>query len=312
MIGDADVLSAHTIAEQRLGRAPRPRPEGDDPLSRRSDDLVRMIKHMKDEPGVRAVHRLRTTIRRVETLLPEDAARGSVRKLRKQLGCLRRRAGKVRDVDVHLKAAATLPASLAADGRDELRAALEKSRAKREKRLAHALADERDRGIVKRLRAVVARCDAAPPVGDAATRALTQVLADFASAHRARSPLGAGNLHAFRIATKRLRYRAEALVPHPDAAGVARELERAQDAIGTWHDWLTLEERAERVFEARVSPVLAVIRARTGTELAKALKTVERVAGRLAKVRPRGGRKGVRPVTVERARVPEQRTGASA
>jgi CHAD domain-containing protein len=310
MIGDADVLSAHTIADQRIGRAPRSR-AGSDPLSRRSEDLVRMIKDVKDDPGARAVHHLRTTIRRVETLVPENLTGGAVRKLRKQLDRLRSRAGKVRDVDVHLKAVATLPAAFA-EAREKLRDALEKSRTKREKRLTRALADERDHGIVKRLRAVVARCDATQPTGAAAARALTQVMADFEAALRARSPLGAGNLHAFRIATKRLRYRAEALVPHPEAAIVERELKRAQDAIGTWHDWLTLEERAERVFEARVSPVLAAVRARTGTELAKALKTVERVAGRLAKVRPSGGRKGVRPMTAERASVPKQSAGASA
>jgi CHAD domain-containing protein len=311
MIGP-DVLSAHTISEQRLGRASRRRVGGDDPLLRRSEHLVRMIKDMKDEPGARAVHHLRTTIRRVETLLPEEADGGAVRKLRKQLDRLRGRAGKVRDVDVHLKAVRTLPASLAAEEREELRDALEKSRAKRETRLARALEAERDRGIVKRLRAVVIRSAGSQPTGVEAARALAQVLADFESAHSARSPLSDANLHEFRIATKRLRYRAEALVPNPEAAAVERELKRAQDAIGTWHDWLTLGGRAERVFDAGVSPVLAAVRARTGTELVKALKTIERVASRLAKVRPSGGRKGVHRMITEGASVPKQSAGASA
>src|SRR5437868_9129497 len=99
MSSEADGLSAHVISEERFRRAPRRRVEHDDPLLRRSEDLVRLIKDMKDEPRPRAVHLLRTTIRRIETLLAEEAPRGAARKLRKQLDRLRRRAGKVRDVD---------------------------------------------------------------------------------------------------------------------------------------------------------------------------------------------------------------------
>jgi CHAD domain-containing protein len=165
---------------------------------------------------------------------------------------------------------------------------------------------------VKRLRSVVARAAVAHPTAVEAARALAQVLADFESAHRAASPLGAATLHDFRIATKRLRYRAEVLAPNPDAALAERELKRAQDAIGAWHDWLTLGERAERVFDAGASPILAAVHARTETELGKALKTVERVARRLAKVRPSGGRKGVRHMTAGAAGVLRPSAGASA
>jgi len=312
MIGEADVLSAHTISEQRLGRAPRRPVAPDDPVLRRSEDLVRLLKEVKDDPDAGAVHHLRTTIRRIETLLPDDPTSGAERKLRRQLDRLRSRAGKVRDVDVHLKALRALPRSLGADAREELRSALEKSRTKREKRLVRALGDERDRGLVKRLRAVVARAGVVQPTGVEAARALAQVLADFASAYGAAAPLGAANLHHFRIATKRLRYRAEALASNPEAALAERALKRAQDAIGTWHDWLTLGARAERVFAAGAAPVVAAVHARTDTELGKAVQTVERVARRLAKVRPSGGRKGVRPMTATDAGAPKQSAGASA
>ncbi len=284
------------------------------PLLRRSEDLVRLIKDMTDAPSARVVHELRTTIRRVETLLPE-AASGAERKVRKHLDRLRRRAGKVRDVDVHLKALRGLPATLDAAARATLREALRKARQKREKRLVRGVANERDRGLVKRLRQVVARASGAEHAGLDPDRVVAQVLADFEQGYVAAAPLGAANLHAFRVATKRLRYRVEPLAAEPAAAVAVRELKRVQDAIGIWHDWLTLGERVERELELEVdgdaSPLRAAVRTRTERELAKALGVIERVARRLRKVRPTGARKGQRPMTAD-GHVPTHSAGASA
>ncbi len=67
----------------------------------------------------------------VETLLPDPEHAGSAeRKILKQLDRVRRRAGKVRDVDVHLKALRTLPRRLGVEARDELRDATSARRAR--------------------------------------------------------------------------------------------------------------------------------------------------------------------------------------
>jgi CHAD domain-containing protein len=313
--GDPNGLSGRTTSNERFGRPPR-RPAVPEPLLRRSEEMVRLLKELSDDPKPRAVHQLRTTIRRLETLLPDPEHAGSPeRKILKQLDRVRRRAGKVRDVDVHLKALWTLPRRLGVEAREELRADLCKARQKRLKRLTRRVGDERDRGLVKRLRQVTRTALGAGGAVDP-EHALLQVLDDFAAARRAAEPLGAANLHAFRIATKRLRYRAEVIASIPEAAAAVVEMKRLQDAIGAWHDWLTLGERAEKTLGKRLgkigTPLVEAVRARTVVQLTKAVQTTERVARRLAKLRPSRLRKGVRPVTAPVPGVPRQSAGAPA
>ncbi|MEO6029039.1 MAG: CHAD domain-containing protein [Candidatus Binatia bacterium] len=281
-----------------------------DPLAARAEELVGRIKEVAAKPKPRAVHQLRTTIRRVETLISASEAEPSraARKLQKQLDRIRQRAGKVRDADVHLTALATLARMSNPESFAEIRSALEKSRMKREKKLRRVLDDERDRGIVKRLRRVVGRAvgDVTVLVGDVA-----RVLVRFDHALTAATPLGATSLHAFRIETKRLRYLAE-VAPGPEAARAVKQLKRVQDAIGAWHDWLTLAERAARALGDEPSaPMLAVIRTRADAQLAKALTVTADVGRRLQSLRPKAQRKGVHPVTTATPVMP-QSAGASA
>ena len=98
----------------------------------------------------------------------------------------------------------------------------------------------------------------------------------------------------------------------PAAAAAVIEMKRLQDAIGAWHDWLTLGERAEKTLGKTDSPLVDAVRARTIVQLTKAVQTTERVARRLAKLRPTSLRKGVRPVTAVVPGVPRQSAGAPA
>ncbi len=307
--GDVSVPTGRTTSTERSGRPVRPPSAPRDPLAARAEELVGLIKEVAAKPKARAVHQLRTTIRRVETLIPASEAEPSraARKLQKQLDRIRKRAGKVRDADVHLMALATLARTSDAERLAEIRSALEKSREKREKKLRRVLDDERDRGIVKRLRRVVGRAVGAAPASAAADR----VLARFVDALAAATPLGAASLHAFRIETKRLRYLAE-VASGPEAARTVTQLKRVQDAIGTWHDWLTLAECAERALGAEsVTPILTVIRTRAEAQLAKALTVTADVGRRVQSLRPKAQRKGVHPVTATLPVVP-QIAGASA
>lgn len=298
--GDPNAQSGRTTSDERFGRRRR-RATAQVSLVRRSQELVRMLKGLGAVPKPREVHLLRTTIRRVETFFPDDEHAAAVeRKVQKQLDRVRRRAGKVRDVDVHLQALRSLPRVLDTAARDALAHALQKARQRRLKRLTRALADARDHGIVKRLRQVTSALSAA---ADARAvdpdRALTAILDDFARARQDAEPFDAPSLHHFRIATKRLRYRAEMLPSSTAAATAVTELKRVQDAIGSWHDWLTLGRRADDEIADRSSPLVAAMRARSETELANATRVTERVARRLERIRPTASRKGVRRMTAD-------------
>jgi CHAD domain-containing protein len=321
--GNADEASGGSTARAGNGRTVRKQ----HPLARRVHDLVGVIRDLGDEPSAHMVHELRTTIRRVETLLPAEEERSKAeRKVRKQLGRLRRKAGKLRDVDVHVKALRGVPRTVAPEARKAVRDALEKARGKRQRRLARVVGDERDRGLVKRLRRIIDHAAATPHSDADAAVVVADVLAEFDRRVRAAAPLGAGSLHQLRVATKRLRYRVEPFTPAADAEAVVRELKRVQDAIGAWHDWATLDERIVDVLSDPRGPLVAAVRARTAVELAKATRVTERVAARLRRLAASSGaahatasgqprasttvRKAVRPMTA--ATVPMSTADASA
>jgi len=301
MDGDLSVSTGRTTAEKSGRRRVRTAAPAGSALSTRAEELRRLVKEIDAKPRPRLVHHLRTTIRRLETLMPAptEAAPRVDQKVRAQLDRIRARAGKVRDIDVHLLALRGLAKGAPGEAREQLRADLRRQRAKREKRLVRAVAAERARGLLKRIRKVVRRTGVVGPQSDAdRERVLDEVLERFDRALQAATPLGAENLHAFRLQTKRLRYLAETASPHAGAAVAVAQLKRVQDAIGAWHDWLTLAERAEHVVAGKGAAELrAAVSARIDAQLAKALKVTTSVARRLSALRPTGVRRGTRPMT---------------
>ncbi len=271
-----------------------------DPLASHSENLQRLIKDVEEKPRPRAVHHLRTTIRRFETLLPEMSGSGgrAEKKLEKQLDRIRKRAGKLRDVDVQLRALRSLHRSHQGDDYSSVLRFLEKARTKRRKRLADTLGDARDRGLLKRLRRVVEQAvgvvagQAREPLG------LTHVLDRFAALTQTTGALTEGNLHEFRKDTKRVRYLAETIEAAPESKTAVAQLKRIQDAIGAWHDWLVLTALAAKILDAETSsPLLQAMQDRTATQLEKALKTTATATRRLTGLRPRSHRKAARPMT---------------
>jgi CHAD domain-containing protein len=273
-----------------------------DPLAVQAEALQGLVKSVADKPKPRDVHHLRTTIRRFETLLPErdgDAPRAE-RKLAKQLDKIRKRAGKVRDADVHLRALATIARTARGDDYDRVRRVLEKRRTKQRKRLVDTIADHRDRGLLKRLRQVVGHADAGRARASD-TDVLARVLQRFGELWPKANGLGEQNLHEFRMETKRLRYLAETAAADKDAAVAVAQLKRMQDAAGAWHDWTTLGLRAAKEVDGGGAPLLAAIAARTAAQLQKALATVQSAGRRLMALKPAAARKPARPMSPPRA-----------
>ena len=66
--------------------------------------LKKITRRVSSEPSPERVHQLRTTTRRIETLLDAVGEKPASGKLLKQLSRLRRRAGKVRDIDIQMAA----------------------------------------------------------------------------------------------------------------------------------------------------------------------------------------------------------------
>ncbi len=225
------------------------------------------------------VHQLRTTIRRVETLLATTlpTLERKEQKLLKQLDRLRRRAGKVRDLDVQIQALGSLRLESITRDRARVMAFLEKARAKRESKLLRDFQNEVDGGLHKRLRRTATRLQrefSKPAQPDAdEQRFLAAALDKFAAVVKQHPSLSEGNLHGFRMASKRVRYLAEMAGEGHRVAAVIEPLKRIQDAIGVWHDWLTLTATAESVLTpSGQAPLLAALRASTRSKYLEALR----------------------------------------
>jgi CHAD domain-containing protein len=217
-----------------------------------------------------AVHRLRTTIRRIETLAAQVEQDASLRKLLKQLAHLSKRAGKVRDIDVQRVALRTVMLESAVTDKRLVMRALNRARAKAERKLVAAVRDVGEHGIEDRLRRAANQLSAPP--GPAIVKHYAGAALDkFARLVGNYSLLTRDNLHEFRMECKRVRYLAEMSGGTAVADRIVNECRKIQDAIGEWHDWLTLTGRAEEVLPERNSPLLHVLHMRERSKFAAAL-----------------------------------------
>lgn len=245
--------------------------------------LSRLLNQVADKPQPDAVHQFRTTARRIEALLEAlspDPDKNQ-RRLTKRVVKLRRRAGRVRDIDVQMAALRSLKIGRDAQRKDRLMQALADLRSKREKRLVSALDKETIREVRKRLRkaakslslfaepaAMDGALDAAAPFDPVATS-----LRMFVRVARAQgAPLREDNLHAYRLETKHVRYVAEMAGEDQTAQKIVAELKRMQDTIGEWHDWLVLTQRAQEVLApAPESPLIAALQNVTRAKFREAI-----------------------------------------
>ena len=79
-------------------------------------------------------------------------------------------------------------------------------------------------------------------------------------------------LHRYRVVVKRARYAAEFAPKSAGAAQFLEQLQRLQDAIGDWHDWLTLTHTATaRLGDVSQSPLVAALHNLTGSKFRRAV-----------------------------------------
>lgn len=224
--------------------------------------MERALLKLSSGQGPESVHGFRTTSRRVQTLLEQiipDHNRNQ-KKLLKVLGRIRQRAGKVRDLDVQLAALRSLKVPQEPRRKTQLMQGLIELRAKHEKKLRKLLSKETIQEIRKRLKR--ASKEVQP---EAARDALGVARGMLAQVARPVGPLTEDVLHQYRIVVKRARYAAEFAPKSVEAAHFIAQLKKLQDAVGNWHDWLTLTQTAAKRFgDVNQSSLVAALHNVTG------------------------------------------------
>ncbi len=220
--------------------------------------LGRELTKLAKSPAPESVHKFRTNSRRVEALLSEVASElnRNDKKLLKQLSWLRKKAGRVRDLDVEIASLRSLKIPEGNGQKSQFVDALVHERTKREGKLVEAFDREAADEVRKRLKRAASEIDLPKH-----TEPLTLTLGKLAKLGRDHVTLTEKTLHQYRIIGKRARYIAE-LADHDDEAKrVVDQLKHMQDVIGDWHDWLKLTQKAEALFGGvRDSALVAMLR----------------------------------------------------
>jgi CHAD domain-containing protein len=228
-------------------------------------DLVKL----SSKPRAENVHRFRTGTRRLQILLGELSPKmdRNQKKLLKLLGRIRKRAGKLRDLDVQLAALRTLKIPQEPRRKTQLVNHLIELRAKQEKKLRKAVDQETVREIRKRLKRAGKNFNP-----EASRDPLAVAIAMLEGINREDAPVTEALLHQYRILSKRARYAAEFAEPSPKAQQFIAGVKLIQDALGDWHDWLTLTQTtSEHLGEVRESPLVAELHNVTGAKFRHAV-----------------------------------------
>lgn len=218
--------------------------------------LRKLLKEMPARPAPEDVHAFRTQSRQLEANLGAfalDTARTG-RRILKLLSRLRKRAGKVRDMDVLTGYVSRVPEQ---DGEQNCSVELlEYLGAQRRKYVNKFDAASRQDGA--KLRKVLkegkrkfakleSRLDKDGTRGKSIATDPTVSAIEIAAELSAPARLGRANLHAFRLKVKELRNVLK-LADSPDQR-LIDVLGDVKDAIGEWHDWEELIAIAEKALD---------------------------------------------------------------
>jgi CHAD domain-containing protein len=229
----------------------------------------RALLRLSSGQSAESVHGFRTTTRRLETLLEQllPELDRNQKKLLKILNRIRRRAGKVRDLDVQLAALRSLKVPQEPRRKTQLMHRLIELRAKHEKRLRKLLTNSAIRELRKRLKRGAKEVRA-----ENSRDALTVARAMLNEVVRPAGPVSEDLLHQYRTVVKRARYAAEFAPKSAEATQFISQVKRLQDAVGNWHDWLILTQAAaKRLGDVNQSSLVAVLHNVTGSKFRHAV-----------------------------------------
>jgi len=244
--------------------------------------VERFLQRNSKRPSTAAIHRLRTNARRLETTFGTLSlnSKARLKRLLDDLAVVRKRAGKVRDMDV---LTADVLAIKQEGEQDCLVHLLEHLGAER-KRFARKLRRRIDsstphmqenlkrsaRRLLKRLKAAGKH-----PADSEAMHAAVAKTLSLSNGLMEPSRLSRNNLHDYRLKVKELR-NVLMLSNQPDDSKFLVKLGEVKDAIGDWHDWETLIVIAKEVLQHGPScKLLKHLQATSDSKYDRALKLTE-------------------------------------
>ncbi len=292
-----------------------------------ANELNGVIAECLKDPDVEPVHRVRTGSRRVEAMLETVIRLGGPPSVQehlnthagkwfRQLRKVRRAAGKVRDLDVHRHLLRKHYLDSSADGAGssgpdaaagaepgplhkqatELDAWLKCQRERQAARLVKELARRQTKLISAEQKCIDELGEKVGRSRNAAPPAARLALEDFLRLVDAMPVLNAENLHDFRKGAKKARYVAESGGEDQEAKAIAKAINRVQDAIGDWHDFLVLASEAKSALGKSGAELRAAMDAEVEALFRRAISTTDAVRRRLVGewVARGGSRTGVR------------------
>jgi len=230
------------------------------PIRGLTKDLQKTLSKLEERSTPKTIHRLRTTIRRMESLLSyshPDLGKKLERSL-ETLEDLRKRAGKVRNVDVQRKLLDKIGNGSTARDRKTLLEVLDKKREKHLARLNSAISRCAGEKFLARMDRVAEKVALGPAGSEQRLPPLEEAraqLARMANQFSSQS-MKPNRLHEARIQLKKIRYLAELAEESPEGKVFVEEIKGVQDTLGEWHDWEELTGLAEKHFADRVNCAL--------------------------------------------------------
>ena len=216
--------------------------------------LRKSVAKLKGQPTPKEVHDIRTRTRRMDSTLHAlpQVCRRNERRLLKHTAKVRRRAGKVRDMDVLNGYARKLDVKDEQDCITELIEHLGAERYKQADKLVRVVKQKRAqmRPRLKKTIRKLRRAFNPPSNGQAAAlarEAATDVLR-LSTELREPARLNKNNLHPYRLKVKELRYLLQNARSEPDKQ-LIDALGEVKDAIGEWHDREELIAIAKKVLD---------------------------------------------------------------
>lgn len=236
------------------------------------------IEACAEKPTEKAMHQVRTRCRRLEALISavlsarlnaerlQSTGEALVRPIKK----VRRAAGPVRDLDIHL----SLLETIAGEPLDEDAQKLKKTLERQRERASIAALKEMERHRPKLERRAARFLDAFDDLPASEQELDTAALAKarFLETAAAFPLIRAENLHDFRKRSKQARYIAEVNPRSAASVRLAKKLNRVQDAIGAWHDWDVMMEEAAEILGSRRTPLLRNIQSNRNKAYRAALR----------------------------------------
>jgi CHAD domain-containing protein len=230
---------------------------------------VRPIKHLQEQSNVvkvafaacaanptsGSVHRLRTSIRRIEAQMEllhhlQDLPRyqHASKKLHPYLKRVCKAAGKVRDLDIQLELLVANSTTMAPDDARRLRRRLRRQRENEAIGLRRLL-QRLQRKVYSALNRLNDDLRSAVHFSISVAQLVAIAEAWFVRSRRPTDTVE--HLHATRKAAKLARYMAETARGSKTAAKLAKRFEAIQRAGGQWHDWMQLAAFATNKFGKR-------------------------------------------------------------